>query len=171
MKRIFIISLSIVMVTLLSNINAQEKKSADGKGIRAGWQSSFIAIDGNDLNESSNGFYAGIFKNNNIGVSILNLDTGLEYYQINGETSTNNLTADLKLHYLSIPIALRVNLGPLYAMAGVNGALKLGGKYTLNGNDIGAGDISTFDAGGHLGVGVKVLKFGCFFHGIFSQPG
>lgn len=161
MKRSLVFSLVIVMLGFIST--TQAKDGPDGKGIRAGWQSSFIAIDGYELSDESNGFYAGFFKSNNIGVSILKLDTGIEYYQVNGqkETRFEQITeaVELKLHYVSIPVALRVKLGPIYGLGGVNGAIKVAGKLKVNDNDADV-DVSTFDAGAHLGLGVKVLKFG-----------
>ncbi|MCG8582649.1 MAG: PorT family protein [Bacteroidales bacterium] len=160
MKRVFVMCMAIAMLGLVSNASARNE-GPDGRGIRAGWQSSFISIGNQELDESSNGFYAGFFKSNNIGVSLLKLDSGIEYYQINGKANTDlNLNTELKLHYLSVPIALRVKLGPVYGLAGLNGAVKLGGDFTFLGEDIGVSDISTFDAGAHLGVGFKFLMLG-----------
>ncbi|MBK3517639.1 outer membrane beta-barrel protein [Carboxylicivirga marina] len=162
MKRVLFICLAIAMLGFTSNVKGE---GPDGKGIRAGWQSSFIAIDGVDLSDDSNGFYAGFFKSNNIGVSILKLDSGIEYYQVNGkknllELFNEDIVGELKLHYINIPIALRVKLGPVYGLGGVSGAIKVAGKFEVNGQEVDGMDVSTFDAGMHLGLGVKVLKFG-----------
>ncbi|WP_430813255.1 outer membrane beta-barrel protein [Carboxylicivirga sp. RSCT41] len=160
MKSVLGICMAIAMLGLVSNVHASGD-GTDGRGIRAGWQSSFISIGNQELDESSNGFYVGVFKSNNIGVSLLKLDSGIEYYQINGEANSDlNLNTELKLHYLSIPVSLRVKVGPVYGLAGLNGAVKLGGDYTFLGEDVGVSDISTFDAGAHLGVGVKFLMLG-----------
>ncbi|TRX70845.1 outer membrane beta-barrel protein [Carboxylicivirga sp. M1479] len=161
MKRGLVFSLVIVMLGFIST--TQAKDGPDGKGIRAGWQSSFIAIDGVELSDESNGFYVGFFKSNNIGVSILKLDTGLEYYQVKGEKTyslfNTQFKSELKLHYVNIPIALRVKLGPIYGLGGLSGALKVGGDYKIDGQEVDL-DVSTFDAGAHLGLGVKFLMLG-----------
>ncbi len=158
-KVLFIMAAVALLIATPNHVNAEE--GPDGKGIRAGWQSSYLTIGNQELSESSNGFYVGFFKSNNIGIDLLKLNSGIEYYQINGKANSDlNLKTDLKLHYLSIPISLRAKIGPVYGFAGVNGAIKLGGDFTFMGEDIGVSDVSTFDAGGHLGIGFKFMMLG-----------
>ncbi|MBS2210474.1 PorT family protein [Carboxylicivirga mesophila] len=154
MKRILIIFLAIGMLSLGSNVKAEE--GPDGRGIRAGYQNSFFKIDGDEaFDDPYNNFYVGYFNSSNI-VPMLKWDSGIEYFQVGGKTGD----AELKLHYLSVPLSLKLKIGPVYALGGVNGAVKLGGSSDFAEFGADVGDFSTLDAGAHLGVGFKFLMLG-----------
>ncbi len=153
MKRLLMICLAIAVVGISSNLSAEE--GPDGKGIRAGYQNSFLKIDGEKFGSANDGFYIGFFKSNNI-VPLLKWNTGLEYYQV----GSNSKEGDIKLHYLSVPVSLKLKLGPVYGFAGVNGAIKLGGSSDFEAIGAGVSDFSTLDAGTHLGLGFKFLMLG-----------
>lgn len=129
------------------------------KGIRAGWQYSNLYKDGNTLfDDPYNSFYVGFFTNKKfLKTKILQLNSSLNYYQI-GSQSGDSLS--LKLHYLNIPVSLKVKLGPLYVFGGVNGAVKLGGELTEPGQESDVKDFSAFDAGAFVGLGVKISIIG-----------
>lgn len=154
MKRLLVICLAIAISGISSNLKAEE--GPDGKGIRAGYQNSFFRIDGDKaFDDPYNNFYIGFFRSNNI-VPMLKWDSGIEYFQVGGKTGD----AELKLHYLSIPLSLKLKLGPVYGVGGVNGAIKLGGTSDFEALGAGANDFSTFDAGAHIGLGFKFLMLG-----------
>jgi len=148
----------ICMAVCLLSISpkAQADEGPDGRGIRAGYQNSFFKIDGDKaFNDPYNNFYIGFFRSNNI-VPLLKLNSGIEYFQVGGKTGD----AELKLHYLSIPLSLRLKLGPVYGLGGLNGAFKIGGTSDFDELDAAVSDFSVFDAGAHLGVGFKFLMIG-----------
>lgn len=153
MKRLLMICLAIAVLSISSNLKAEE--GPDGRGIRAGYQNSYLKLDGDKFGSANDGFYIGFFKSNNI-IPLLKWDTGLEYYQIGSKSKLG----DIKLHYLNIPLSLRLKLGPVYGLAGVNGALKLGGSSDFEAIGAGVSDFSTLDAGTHVGLGFKFLMLG-----------
>lgn len=114
MKKITIIAL-LVFSAIQSSFAQDEKPKKFG--IRAGYQSSFIHIDGSKLatTEALNSFYIGVFKEKKI-VPMLHFGSGLEYFQTGFESNLVDLQR--KLHYLSVPLYLKVKLGPVYATGG-----------------------------------------------------
>lgn len=129
------------------------------KGIRGGWQYSNLYKDGHSLfDDPLNSFYVGVFANKKfLKTKILQLNTALTYYQVGSKTNDNNR---LNLHYLNLPVSLKVKIGPVYAFGGLNGAVKFGGESYVLGIKNDVKDFSTFDAGVFLGAGVKILFFG-----------
>ncbi len=126
------------------------------KGIRFGYQSSnFSNSDWGDLTS----FYAGIFAVKKLGAGkLLSLYTGLEYYQTGASEDDNN---EIILGYISLPINLRVQIGPVYAFGGFNPSFKISEDVTIAGQDPGdAFDINGFDVGGQIGLGAKFLFLG-----------
>lgn len=129
------------------------------KGIKAGWQYSNLYKDGESLfDDPYNGFYVGFFSNKKfLKTKLLQLNSALTYYQI-GAKSSDSLK--LKLHYLNLPVSLKVKLGPLYVFGGLNGALKLGGEKNILGEKYDVKDFTTFDAGAFVGIGAKIAIIG-----------
>jgi hypothetical protein len=79
------------------------------------------------------------------------------YYQNGSKEDNDNW---MRLHYLNIPVSLRVKIGPVYGFAGVNGAIKLGGENHTLGVKTDVKEINTWDAGVHGGIGVKFWILG-----------
>ncbi|WP_439184807.1 outer membrane beta-barrel protein [Carboxylicivirga taeanensis] len=154
MRRLYIICLTLLVMSINFDLKADD--GPDGKGIRAGYQNSIFMLDGSKVfDDPLNGFYVGFFRSNNI-VPLLKWDSGIEYFQLGGKSGDE----ELKLHYLSIPLSLKLKLGPVYALGGVNGALKLGGSSDTKEPGTDVSDFSTIDAGAHLGIGFKFLMLG-----------
>jgi hypothetical protein len=129
------------------------------KGPIAGWHYGDILKDGNSLyGDYRSSFFAGFFSNKQLGgTKLLQLNSALLYYQNGSNRDDNNY---IRLHYLNIPVSLKVQLGPVYAFGGVNGGIKLGGESYLLGIKSDVKDINTWDAGLQAGVGVKIFIFG-----------
>jgi hypothetical protein len=126
------------------------------KGIRLGYQNSnFSESEWDDLNS----FYVGVFGAKKFGAGkLLSLYTGLEYYQTGSVENDDN---KIVLSYLSLPINLRLKLGPVYAFGGFNPSFKIGETAKASGIDISDNlDAEVFDVGGQVGVGVKFLFLG-----------
>lgn len=129
-------------------------------GIRAGWQYSGLYNSGTILEGTDplNSFYVGFFRENKL-FPLLALGTGLEYFQV-GVIDSELDDTSLKLHYISIPIDIRVKLGPVYALGGVAANFKVGEKWKILGEDFTPEDdfkAEFFDVPLFLGVGVKIM--------------
>jgi len=129
------------------------------KGIRAGWQYSNLYKDGSSLVEDPmSSFYVGIFGYQKLLKSkLLQIGSGLTYYQVGSKKDDDNR---IKLHYLNLPVNVKVQVGPVYGFVGLNGALKLGGETYILSVKSDVSDFSTFDAGAFVGIGVNVLMLG-----------
>ncbi len=128
---------------------------AQHHGIRAGWQRATMADGSEPVGDPLNGFYGGFFTAHDIGTSILQWSTGLEYMQGGWKNDDDNFR---KIHYLSAQVSLRVKLGPVFAQAGVNVNAKLAETYEVNGEDALNDDTETkgLDVPAHIGLGLQL---------------
>jgi hypothetical protein len=156
----------LVCVLLIFNLNTANAKDGDNKsktGIRAGWQYSTIAFDGSIPNgyDPLSSFYAGFFRDNKI-IPLLRLGTGIEYSHIGNKSiaADNDSLPSITLQYISIPIDLKVKLGPVFVLGGFSLNFKVAEKWDLNGDkynpptNLKAG---TFDIPLFLGAGVQIF--------------
>lgn len=128
-----------------------------GTGIRGGYINSTLKRGGEGLfDKNYESFYVGVFHDNNI-IPLLDLGTGLDYYQSGSQLDDNNKVV---LHYLSVPISLKLKIGPLHVFGGVHGAVKVGSTETVMGQSSTAEGYNTFDAGGFAGLGIKLFFIG-----------
>jgi hypothetical protein len=146
-----------VLSTLSSFAGDDDKKVK--KGLLGGWQYSNFYKDGNKAwDDHHSSFYVGVYSNTNLGASgLIQFCSALMYFQNGSGQDENN---KIKLHYLNIPVSLQVKIGPVYGFAGVNGGIKLGGEIYYMGEKSNVKDISTWDAGVHAGIGLKILIIG-----------
>jgi hypothetical protein len=157
MKNIFQM---LVLAALLIPINAAVAQSDDDKkfykGVRAGYQDSNFS--NSDLGDLSS-FYVGFFGVKKLGAGkLLSMYSGLEYFQ-NG--TSDNSDNQIIVGYISVPINLRVQIGPLYAFGGFNPSFKVFEDATFGGVDASdLIDVNGFDIGGQIGLGVKFLFLG-----------
>lgn len=155
MKKFIIITL--VLLSAVQSNFAQDKKP--GKfGIRAGWHAAIIVLDGAQIatTDPLNTFYVGIFKEKKL-VPMLRFGSGLEYFQ-NGFES-NLIDLQRKLHYLSVPLYLKVKLGPIYATGGtaLNFKIAENTKFLDASMDPLTEKSKIFDLPLQAGLGVKIL--------------
>jgi hypothetical protein len=127
------------------------------KGIRFGYISSNIIKDGENLYENSHSsFYVGIFNDKQL-IPMLYFYSAFEYYQTGGKVNDNN---KLALHYISVPIGLKLKIGPVQGFAGIHGAVKVSSRLTVLGESTAAEGFNTFDAGTFAGLGLRFLFIG-----------
>jgi len=108
MKKLSIGVLSMLFMLVLT----QAVKAGDKDyGVRAGWQSALLSIDGENTDALSS-FYAGFFKETQI-VPLLKYGLGLEYAQMGGKEDI-----EYKLGYIGVPLYLKAKVGPVYGLAG-----------------------------------------------------
>jgi hypothetical protein len=151
MKGIF--ALVIALAVLSGPVLAQKTT-----GIHGGYIESDFKKSGNsylDFNKHKN-FYVGFCKDTKI-IPLLHFMSGLDYYQAGAKLDDNN---KLILHYLSVPLGLKLKLGPFEAFGGVHGAVKVSSKLTVLGQEVSGEKFSTFDAGYFVGAGLKILFIG-----------
>lgn len=126
-------------------------------GFRGGYQTAYTNNNGSQIDGSLGNFYLGVFKNKKLGVGdLLRLHTGIEYMQNGHRANDANFR---KINYISVPVGLRVKIGPLFAQGGVNGNFRISEKYEINGVDAltDTNKTSTFDLPAHVGLGFKIL--------------
>lgn len=152
---------AIVLIGLvISGLSAQDEKQGRIGGIRAGYNGASMYMEDNQYpsSEVHTGFYAGFYRNNKI-IPLLYFGTGLEYVQNGVQFDADNKRT---MHYLSMPIDLRVKVGPVFALGGISPSFKVAEKIIEVGssNNPGSGDKSAvFDAPLYIGAGVKILFF------------
>jgi len=126
-------------------------------GFRGGFQYSNIYKDGSAIkSDPLNSFYVGFFKEQKI-VPMLSIGSGLEYSQIGTMPDSDS---KMQLHYLSMPVNLKVKIGPIYAIGGASASFKVGEQWTDYGKktDV-AIKANWFDVPVHVGLGVQILAF------------
>jgi len=163
MKKISLIVLSAFFVFSFNTTKAGDKEERNEKvgGIRAGWQYSGIYESGSIPNgyDPLSSFYVGLYKDVKI-VPLLRFGVGLEYSQVGIVSNNSNIDNSLKLHYLYVPLYLKVKLGPVFALGGASPGFKVGEKLVFLGQEVSLDDdnkANAFDVPLFLGVGVKIL--------------
>lgn len=149
-----------LMVALSTAGIARSSSGSDVRigGIRAGYQGSGLFL-GNDLyplSEPYSSFYAGLYRDTRI-FAMLHFGSGLEYFQNGLQFTEDNKRV---LHYLSIPLDLKVKLGPLFVLGGMAPSFKMAEREFVNGNAAkpASDDLSRgFDAPVFVGAGLKIL--------------
>jgi hypothetical protein len=126
-------------------------------GIRGGYIESNLKRSGDGLFENHySSFYAGLFTDNKI-IPMIHFGSGLDYYQSGSQLDDNNKVA---LHYISVPLSLKAEIGPVHVFAGVHGAIRVATDLTIQGRSTPAEGYSSYDAGGFVGLGIKIFFIG-----------
>ena len=156
-KRIYCLLLTLIIGTYIS-FAQQGKESEQIGGLRVGFHTAAMALDGSkpDTSKRLNGFYAGFYRDNKLA-SILLLGTGLEYFQNGIRYSENSKRI---LHTISIPVDLKVKLGPVFALGGLGLNFKVAERIRIGEESVEPMDADKsnwFDVPFFLGAGVKIL--------------
>ena len=155
MKRLSLIAASIFLASLFIQAQDSEDKFA---GIRFGFHSAGLVIDGEkpDTTNSLNNFYIGFFREKKIA-PLLYWGSGVEYFQ-NGTKYTNN--SKRVLHTLSVPLNLKLKVGPIFGVAGAAANFKVSEKIVIGDTNTSPTDSNKsnwFDVPIYIGAGVKIL--------------
>ena len=163
MKKISLILLSTFFVLSFNTTKAGDKEDKHEKvgGIRAGWQYSGIYESGSLPTgyDPMSAFYVGLFKDVKI-IPLLRFGLGLEYSQVGLVSDNSNIDNSLKLHYLYVPLYLKVKLGPVFALGGASPGFKVGEKLVVLGQEVSLNNdnkANAFDVPLFLGAGLKIL--------------
>ena len=153
-----VIALSFLVSSIAFSAVAQDKEGPGKFGIRAGWHSALVTRDGAGIlnTEPLNTFYVGVFKEKQLA-SILNIGSGLEYFQNGFQSSVIDLKR--KLHYVSLPVYLKVKVGPVFATGGTAFNFKVAEniKFLDTSLDPLTEKSRIFDLPLQVGLGVKVF--------------
>ena len=154
------VSSLLVIILMLSayNAHAQEDKSKNKVGgIRAGYHAATMVLADSDVDTTNvlGGFYVGFFRDNKVA-PMLHIGTGLEYFKNGTEYSKNSSRV---LHTISIPVNLKVQLGPAFVLGGIGANFKVSEKLVYNDTSYDLSDdqkSNWFDAPVFLGAGLKL---------------
>ena len=151
-----IIAIAVIFALFTADINAGDK--GDGNrvgGVRAGYHSAQFNLNGDFVGEPLQTLYVGLFRDTKV-ISLLNFGTGLEYYKHGAKFDSENLR---ELHYLSIPLDLKVKLGPVFVLGGAAPSFRVADRITTDGNKEKTTDAQKsewFDIPLFLGAGVNI---------------
>ena len=148
----------ITIPSIISYAGDDDKK----KTIRAGWQvSNFYDDDFSTTGTELHAFYVGFNAEKDL-VPLLKFGSGIEYLQ-NGYTG-KVLTEEFsyRSHVISIPLYLKLKLGPVFALGGAGMNFNVAQNYKVGGSKIDIPDnlqINVFDVPVFAGVGLKIAMF------------
>ena len=147
-RRLFFLSLTFLGLSF--GLSAQDASH----GLRAGWSNAGLFDDGDQQLDPQQGFYVGTFRTDKV-LPLLHWYKGLEYQQMGARLDDNNYR---KLHYLSLPQAARLKIGPVFAQVGIAINFKVGESITVLGQETKTDDNKAewYDFPWHTGLGLKL---------------
>ena len=161
-SRFYLFGIAMVMMVsiMTPDLDAQSKGKGEGHrvgGIRAGWHYAALVESGSQLDTADNlsSFYVGFFRDTRI-IPMLHFGSGLEYFQ-NGTSYLGNNSR--VLHTISVPLDLKVKLGPVFVLGGFAANFKVSEKIHLAGESVKPPDsdmTAWFDVPFFLGAGLKI---------------
>ncbi|UCS93110.1 PorT family protein [Echinicola marina] len=140
----------IIIVMLLLGAYQQVKAQT---GIRAGWNYSKI----HDISNGGNsGFHAGIYKKISL-LGLIGVEPSIQYSQKGAEVDNMGTSGKERLHYIDVPVLVRLGFIPLInVFAGPQASFLVARKYDGATNVSSINELSQFDMGGVVGVGVNL---------------
>jgi hypothetical protein len=159
MKKSTLLFLVIFLIGAYSAYTQENDQQKIG-GIRGGYHLATMVEDGSkpDTAKNLSSFYVGFFRDQEIA-KILFWGTGIEYFQ-NGLKYSNN--SKLTLHTISVPVNLKVKIGPVYGRGGITANFKVKEKLEIGDNKFDpekSNKANWFDSAAFAGAGVKILFF------------
>ena len=161
MTQRFLVLAAFVPIVLLTITSSQAQEASRRNGIRAGYHLASMVEDGSKPDDAKNlsSFYVGFFREQPIK-GIFSFNTGLEYFQ-NGQKLKGDDSKRV-LHTLSIPVNLKVKIGPAFGVGGITANFKMAERIHLNGDKEKPSDdtkASFFDSAAFAGAGIKISVF------------
>jgi hypothetical protein len=150
--------ITMLLIAALSMFGQSKEMGGDRVGgVRAGWHYAAMELKGAkpDTANALNSFYVGFFRDTRI-IPMLHFGSGIEYFQNGMEYSENRARI---LHTLSVPLNLKVKLGPVFARAGLAANFKIAERQKIGGEYIKPleSDLSNwFDVPAFLGAGLDI---------------
>ena len=108
--------------------------------------------------DNRTGFFVGYFREEKI-VPLLRFTAGLEYFENGSKRDDDN---NVRISYLSLPLSLKVKLGPVHAYGGGSALLRVGLTEKLNGVEAENANsrFRRMDGAAFIGAGAKILFVG-----------
>jgi hypothetical protein len=159
MKKSILVLSALVFLGAMSLLAQDKKESARKVGtLRLGWHSASQVLDGDKQqgSESHNSIFLGFSRDTKI-IPLLWFGSGVEYFQ-NGLDYTDNTRR--VLHTISVPVNLKLKLGPVYALTGFAANFKVSEKIKTGDSSVNPLDSDKskwFDAPFFMGAGLKIL--------------
>ncbi|MDX2432071.1 MAG: hypothetical protein QNK35_14130 [Bacteroides sp.] len=154
MYSVLLIAVSLVFFT--ADMQAGGKGDGDRVGgIRLGYHSAQFSKDGNSYGDPMQSMFVGLFRDTKI-LPMLHFGTGLEYYK-NGVSFDSDNHRDL--YYVSLPLDLKLKLGPIFALGGFSPSFKVAERITTDGGTLKPTDAQKsewFDIPLFVGAGLKI---------------
>ena len=111
-----------------------------------------------DTAKNLSSFYVGFFREQPLK-GIFSSNAGIEYFQ-NGQKFDGD--SRRLIHTLSIPVNVKVKIGPAFAVGGITANFKAAERYVNNGEKIKpekGNKANWFDSAAFAGAGVKISVF------------
>ncbi|GAB3657785.1 hypothetical protein GCM10028791_30410 [Echinicola sediminis] len=122
-------------------------------GIRAGWN--YTDIKGISTKGNA-GFHAGLYHKVNF-LGLLAIEPGVQYSQRNFEVSDQGQLTQDRLHYVDMPLVIRLGFIPLINLfGGPQASVLLARNYNGSTEASSLGTLSRFDLGGVVGLGINL---------------
>jgi hypothetical protein len=154
-------SLFLVMILIGAyTAYAQDEDEQKIGGIRGGYHLATMVEDGSkpDTAKNLSSFYVGFFRDQQIA-KIFYWGSGIEYFQ-NGLKYSKS--SQVTMHTISVPVNLKVKIGPVYGRGGITANFKVKEKIELDDRKYDpekSEKANWFDSAAFAGVGVEVLIF------------
>jgi hypothetical protein len=157
MKKGTLIILSMVLASAFQ-LQAQDEDKPKIGGIRGGYHLATMVEDGSkpDTAKNLSSFYVGLFKDQKIA-KILYWGSGIEYFQ-NGLKYSKG--SNVKMHTISVPVNLKVKIGPVYGRGGITANFMVKEKIEYQDRKYDpekSEKANWFDSAVFAGVGVEIL--------------
>ncbi len=156
--RFFVMAVIPMIFMTITSTYAQDDTRRNG--IRAGYHLASMVEDGSKPDDAKNlsSFYVGFVREQPIK-GIFSFSTGLEYFQ-NGQ-KFKGIDGKRVLHTISIPVNLKVKIGPAFGVGGITANFKMAERIHLNGDKEKPGDnkASFFDSAAFAGAGIQFSRF------------
>lgn len=136
MKATYKVRCTFMVIICLLLMGGSPDALAQGRefGLKAGIMSAMTLNQGVPVGEPFSSGYGGFFIGRPLGSTFFtSLISGMEYLQNGYKADDNNFR---KLHYLGIPLAVRIHFGPWRLQAGVNANFKFYERWMDDGTDI-----------------------------------
>ncbi len=146
MKKGVFLLLCFVLVLGYQKVNAQT-------GIRAGWNYPDIqGVDGG----ANMGFHAGVYSKLNL-LGIVAVEPGVQYSQKGCKPDDMGNQASDRLHYIDVPVLVRVGVFPMVNLfAGPQASFLVARRYEGSTDYSTIGEMKNYELGGVAGIGINL---------------
>lgn len=151
-------SVFLLIVLFLAATHNYAQDENDRIGFHAGWQSAKWKSGKNFVGGPLNAFYGGIFFSG--GSKNGGAQLSLNYMQCGYSVKGGDTPGYRKVHYLQIPLDLKLRIGPASLLGGGYVSNLMADRFVVNGARTETASAKFFDLGVHTGLSVEAGNFG-----------